>query len=1006
MVVAILAFASSVNAQTAPPTLTTISPTSGVRGETVNISLTGTNFVAGLTIDAGPGITASSIAVTNSTTATADLSIASNASLGGRNLTVTTANGTSGPRIFTVLPLAPALTGINPFSAVQGTTVNVVLSGTNFVVGMTVAAGEEINVRNLSIASSTSANATFVVSASATIGPRDITVTTPGGTSGSVVFDIIAAPGPTLTGITPNRGVVDSSVTVTLTGTNFLAGMSVDTIEGITVSSVAFVSSTQATAVFAIASDAALGDRSVTVTTGGGTSGPVNFTVGEARPTLTGINPASGNPGATIAVTLTGSNFTNALTIDTIAGITITNVKATSSTSATASFAIEAAAEPGPRAVTVTTPGGTTDPVAFAVNPGVPTLTAIDPAAAIVGTGVRIALTGTNFYAGLTVNAGDNVTVSDIVVLSTTAAEATLLVGANAAIGERSVTVTTPGGTTTGVTFTVIPLAPTLTGISPSSIAQNNLARSFTVTLTGTHLFGPTIAISGTGVTAPAGVNSVSSTTATAVLTVEADAPLGPRDVTLTTAGGTTGAIQFTVVPAAPTVTGISPAIGLKGASVNVTLTGSNFVSGSTTVNTIAGVTVTNTTVVNATALTATFVVAANAQSGARNVTVSTGQGTSPPAIFTVADPFPDVSITSSHTGRFGVGYNEPFTVAVTNVGAVPTSGVVTVRDTLPAGLTFVSGAGSGWACSAAGQVVTCTNSAPIASSASSSFTLTVAVSPEAAPGVNHVVAVTASGDINSANDSFTDSTVVAATPTPTFVFGGPAFVAGEQTTLSIRIPSSFPHDVTGSVTMTFTSSAVIPLDDPAIQFASGGRTVTFTIPANGTQARMGTASEPGTVAFQTGTVAGRFNFAGSFTAGTFQGTFVPSQAAGVLSIPLQAPTLQSVTTSTQGGFSAALTISSPSREVTELSLTFDTTPAVRLNCGTVSGCSVSGNTITLDVSSFFRAWFTSDRIYGGLSLLRLPLSISGGSVKGSVSATLRNNQGFSNSMSFSLPGN
>jgi hypothetical protein len=279
-----------------------------------------------------------------------------------------------------------------------------------------------------------------------------------------------------------------------------------------------------------------------------------------------------------------------------------------------------------------------------------------------------------------------------------------------------------------------------------------------------------------------------------------------------------------------------------------------------------------------------------------------------------------------------------------------------------------------------------------------------VEVSDAAAPGVDHVVSVTTSGDINAVNDSFTDATVVAPTPVPTFVFGGNLFVPGEQTTLTVRIPSSFPHDITGTVTMTFTSNAIIPLDDPAIQFASGGRTVTFTIPANGTLARMGSASEPGTVAFQTGTVAGRFSFTGSFTAGRVQATFVPTQSPGSLSIPLQPPAIQSVTTSTQGGFSAALTIVSPSREVTELSLTFDTTPPVRLHCGTASGCSVSGNTITLDVSSFFRAWFTTDRTYGGLSLLRLPLSISGGSVKGSVSATLRNNQGFSNSVSFSLP--
>src|SRR5262249_35522945 len=39
------------------------------------------------------------------------------------------------------------------------------------------------------------------------------------------------------------------------------------------------------------------------------------------------------------------------------------------------------------------------------------------------------------------------------------------------------------------------------------------------------------------------------------------------------------------------------------------------------------------------------------------------------------------------------------------------------------------------------------------------------------------------------------------------------------------------PIAMSGSVTMTFTSSSVIPANDPTVQFSTGSRTVAFTIP-------------------------------------------------------------------------------------------------------------------------------------------------------------------------------
>ena len=72
----------------------------------------------------------------------------------------------------------------------------------------------------------------------------------------------------------------------------------------------------------------------------------------------------------------------------------------------------------------------------------------------------------------------------------------------------------------------------------------------------------------------------------------------------------------------------------------------------------------------------------------------------------------PSLSISKTHDGNFARGQNgATYTVTVSDaVAGAVTSGTVTVADTIPAGLTLVSMAGTGWNC--AGN--TCTRSDPL----------------------------------------------------------------------------------------------------------------------------------------------------------------------------------------------------------------------------------------------------------------------------------------------------
>lgn len=121
----------------------------------------------------------------------------------------------------------------------------------------------------------------------------------------------------------------------------------------------------------------------------------------------------------------------------------------------------------------------------------------------------------------------------------------------------------------------------------------------------------------------------------------------------------------------------------------------------------------------------------------------------------------PDLKLTMIHSGSFAIATEGNYLLTIFNAGSAATTGPISLTDTLPAGLSYISGSGAGWTCAANGQSVTCTRTAALAVHAYSSVTLTVGVSAEAAPGVTNAAAVTTAGDANPDNDQAAESTDV-----------------------------------------------------------------------------------------------------------------------------------------------------------------------------------------------------------------------------------------------------
>jgi hypothetical protein len=206
-------------------------------------------------------------------------------------------------------------------------------------------------------------------------------------------------------------------------------------------------------------------------------------------PHLASINPTTGARGTSVSVTLTGSGLTGTSAVNVSGtGVTVSGIGVVSDTTVTATFTISATAALTSRNVTVVTPTGTSNAVAFAVTG--PTLTSISPARGDRGTSVNVTLTGTNLTGATAVNApgSPNITVTNFVAVSATSVTATLNIATATTLGGHNINVTTPTGTTNNVTFTVTGATVAFAGPTPALTTgtANTTTKTGTITVSNT----------------------------------------------------------------------------------------------------------------------------------------------------------------------------------------------------------------------------------------------------------------------------------------------------------------------------------------------------------------------------------------------------------------------------------------------------------------------------------------------------------------------------------------
>ncbi|MFD0164066.1 IPT/TIG domain-containing protein [Streptomyces decoyicus] len=229
------------------------------------------------------------------------------------------------------------------------------------------------------------------------------------------------------------------------------------------------------------------------------------------------IDPNQGSTGGGAAVTLTGTGLENA------SEVRFGTKSATITANTATSVSVVAPSGAGVVAATVTTPGGTSNPVAFYYVPP-PVILDVSPGSGPVAGGATITVTGRGLATTTSVAFGATA------VTPTVVSDSQLTVVSPAhATGEVTLVVTALGGSDTASGTFGFVAPPTVTGFSP---------------LTGLPAGGTLVDITGTGLSTTTGVTFGGVPATFAVLSdtrVAAVAPthaLGAVTIALTTTGG------------------------------------------------------------------------------------------------------------------------------------------------------------------------------------------------------------------------------------------------------------------------------------------------------------------------------------------------------------------------------------------------------------------------------------------------------------------------------------
>jgi hypothetical protein len=882
------------------------------------------------------------------------------------NQLITVSNGpglVSNQFLFSVSAPIPSISSLSPATVAEGgPAVPLTVTGAGFLGGADCANGgctiSSVTFDGVALATTfvdRSHLTATIPSASLTLGPHTVLVAEGAVVTASLPFEVTALL-PSLTALSPVSSVQNAAgFTLTLTGAGFVGPPNCNGTNclpshvtfGSSSLSTTFVSGTQLTATVPATLLTAVGSFPVTVVNNGLASSAVSFSV--FAPALSSVSPSAavaGGPAFTITATGVAFQPTSRLTWNGTA-LATTVVSATQLTATVPAALIAAAGSAIVGVITEEAGGGLTSNSLTFTTVAAVTITSISPSTAAAGSPqLTLTVTGAGFLPGSAVQLNGSPLATTYV--STTSLTAVVPQSALIATGVDSIVVANPASpvaqVSNAVTLTVFQ-PPVITSLSPSSVSLG--AAGFTLTVDGTG-FTASSTVMWNGATLV--TTLVSATQLTAVVPAALLTAVGTPSVSVSNGPGIiSNSLPFQVTTLQPSLTSLSPASSIQSAAgFTLTLTGTGFVGPADCNGTncspsraVFGTTSLPTTFVSRTQLTAAVPASLLTAAGSFPVTVANNALISNAISFSVAVP-----VLSSLSPASAIAGSPAFTLTVTGTSFLPSSTLTWNGAALAT--TFVSATQLTAVVPATLLTQPGSASVAVATLTLTSNTLTFAVNLPGPPSLS----------------LSTPSTV------------GPA----QQPTVGFVLNSGYPIPLDGTVTLTFAPNAAVPDDDPAIQFSTGGRTLTFSLAANSTALPA--------LNIQTGTVAGTITLAVALTADGVDVT--PPGSTATIVIPRAAPVITSVTL-VRAATSVQLNVVgyATSRELIQGAFQF--TPS--------ANNTFTSPNITVPLSTPFATWYESapGASYGSQFMLSQPFSLGGSSdAIASVTVTLQNAVGTS----------
>lgn len=488
----------------------------------------------------------------------------------------------------------PVVQSLAPTSGIPGTTL--IIKGTGFASVI----GSKPLVRfgnTLAEITESSTDSLTVIVPPGLSGNQRVTVTV----NSQVSLEAAFAVRPSVTSLSAGQGTAGTSLTITGTGFDPVAGN--NTVKFGSVSVVPTAAS--ATSLTVTVPETIAGSKNVTVTVGSQTSSETrNYNL------LPGITSLSASAIVGSSLTITGTGFDPTLANNQVSfGGTPATV--TGATASTLTVTIPAGVS-GAQTVTASVNGQTSAGATYNVKPAIGSLGANQGAA-----GTSLVISGSGFSTTL---ASNSVLFDTTPALVTAATPTSLTVTVPVmAVGSKNVTVTVGGQVNTGThNYTILP---NITGFSAPAIIGTN------------------ITITGTGFDATPGNNQVLFGTTSATVTAATTSSLtvtipagvsGTQSVTNTVSSLSTAAANYAIKPS---ITSVAPSQGVTTTSVTITGSGFSDIAANDTVMIGSNAATVTGTPTN-TSLTAT-VNGSSLDYGTKDVTVGVGTQTSDPGSFT-----------------------------------------------------------------------------------------------------------------------------------------------------------------------------------------------------------------------------------------------------------------------------------------------------------------------------------------------------------------------------------